>query len=32
VVDHILTQVKVAEEPVSKEALFSDGEDDANKA
>jgi trigger factor len=32
VVDHILTQVKVAEEPVSKEALFGDGEDDANKA
>jgi trigger factor len=32
VVDHILTQVKVAEEPVSKEALFSDGEDDATKA
>ena len=32
VVDHILTQVKVAEEPVSKEALFSDGDDDAAKA
>ena len=32
VVDHILTQVKVAEEPVSKKALFSDGDDDAKKA
>jgi trigger factor len=32
VVDHVLTQVKVAEEPVSKEALFSDGDDDAKKA
>jgi trigger factor len=32
VVDHILTQVKVAEEPVSKEVLFSDGEEDTNKA
>ena len=31
VVDHILSQVKVAEEPVSKEALFSD-EEDADKA
>jgi trigger factor len=29
VVDHILTQVKVAEEPVSKEALFNDGEEGA---
>jgi hypothetical protein len=32
VVDHVLTQVKVAEEPVSKEALFSDGEEGADKA
>ena len=29
VVDHILSQVKVAEEPVSKEALFSDDDEDA---
>ncbi len=28
VVDHILAQVKVADEPVSKEELFSDDEDD----
>jgi trigger factor len=31
VVDHILSQVKVSEEPVSKEALFKD-EDEADKA
>ena len=31
VVDHILSQVKVSEEPVSKEALFKD-EEDADKA
>jgi trigger factor len=31
VVDHILTQVKAAEEPVSKEALFSDDEEGAKK-
>ena len=31
VVDHVLAQVKVAEEPVSKEQLFSD-EDDAADA
>ena len=32
VVDHVLAQVKVVEEPVSKEALFSDGEEGADKA
>ena len=31
VVDHILTQVKVVEEPVSKEALFGDDEEGAKK-
>jgi trigger factor len=31
VVDHILTQVKVVEEPVSKEKLFSDDEDEGEK-
>ena len=31
VVDHILTQVKVVEEPVSKEALFGDDEEGAAK-
>jgi trigger factor len=32
VVDHILTQVKVVEEPVSKEVLFGDDEEEAEKA
>jgi trigger factor len=32
VVDHVLSQVKVVEEPVSKEKLFSDDEDEAPKA
>jgi trigger factor len=32
VVDHILSQVKVTEEPVSKEALFSDDEADESKS
>jgi trigger factor len=31
VVDHVLAQVKVVEEPVSKEKLFSDDEDEASK-
>jgi trigger factor len=32
VVDHILSQVKVTEEPVSKEALFSDDEADESES
>ncbi|MBX9933406.1 MAG: trigger factor [Methylobacterium sp.] len=31
VVDHVLAQVKLVEEPVSKETLFADEDDDANK-
>jgi trigger factor len=32
VVDHVLAQVKLVEEPVSKETLFADEDDDAKKA